>query len=685
MRLSRSLVAITAVVGLLSLMPTGLAPAAAQVAGPQALRDIRTTVQPTEVNAGQPFTVIVDLAVAAGMHIQAAKPLQDYLIGTQLTAEPAEGIAWQEPRYPEPQRQTDPTLGTIAQYSGNVRIEVPGTIAVGAKPGVRPLKLSLTYQACTDKGSCFAPATAAIGTTLTVVSGQAAVGATPNSKATSGTLPPPPAHTGAAPTPAAPQRTTNGIRLPWEPFSGSRLAKLTAAGKTVLVDFTADWCPNCKLNEYLALNTGRTADLVHRNGIVPLLADFTRQDPEIRAWLAKFNSVSVPLTVILPAGRPTEPILLRDTYRQATLLAALAKAGPSVQGQEEQQTGRQGEGETRSNSDAGGQAAGGTQHERFVQDTQWQPLTLDTPIVLPEATGSIGWYLLAGFVGGFILNFMPCVLPVISIKVLSLLGQAGQARRRVLGLGLAFSAGMIALFVVLGLLVTTAGQTWGALFQSTTFLIVMLGVVVAMACSLFGAFTLAVPAAVGDADAAIEGEGYVGSFGKGVLAVLLGTPCSGPLLGSAMAWAAAKSAAGQPHVGMLVFVSMGLGMASPFLVLAAKPEWMRFLPRPGAWMETFKQAMGFLLLLTAVYVLYLLQDRILPAVLFSLGVAFAAWLYGRLVQPGRSPGANWVGRGVVVAVIAAVAWASFFALPDDLSRQSPAAESIRATVLTDSR
>ena len=85
---------------------------------------------------------------------------------------------------------------------------------------------------------------------------------------------------------------------------------------------------------------------------------------------------------------------------------------------------------------------------------------------------------------------------------------------------------------------------------------------------------------------------------------------------------------------------MGLGMAFPFVVLAAKPGWMRYLPRPGAWMKTFKQAMAFLLLLTAVYILFLLQDRVLMAVLFSLGIAFAAWLYGKLVRPGRPAGAT---------------------------------------------
>lgn len=635
----------------------GFSSTAAQPSGaiPQAIRDIRAVANPAKSAPGQEFTVVVDLMVEEGMHIQAAKPLQEFLIGTRLEAEPVEGIDWKQARYPAPHERVDPVFGTLAEYSGNVRIELPGVVQTDAKPGPRPIKLSLRYQACTDQGACYPPKTVPIEAILTIIApstggarispasaaavGGAGPGAAASAPAPTDSLPgalgsgalPTDAGAGSAAAPGGARpaakavETPIGVRLPWEPFSGARLAELTVAGRTVLIDFTADWCPNCKLNELIALNARQTAELVERNGVVPLLADFTREDPQIRDWLGKFRSVSVPLTVIVPGARPTEPILLRDTYRQATLLDALRRAGPSVE--------------------AGEVPAG----ERVA-------LTLETPLTISEAGGSTWWYLLAGLVGGFILNFMPCVLPVISIKVLSLLGQAGESRRRVFGLGLSFAAGMIALFLALGLLVTVAGQTWGALFQSAAFLVVMLGIIVAMACSLFGAFTLSVPGAVGEADAAIESEGYIGSFGKGVLAVLLGTPCSGPFLGSALAWAAAKSAGGQPAVGMLVFLAMGVGMAFPFVVLAARPGWMRYLPRPGAWMETFKEAMGFLLLLTAVYIVYLLQDRVLAAILYSLGIAFAAWLYGKLVRPGRSPGANWVGRGTVAALGALLLW-----------------------------
>lgn len=594
------------------------------LSAPKAITAAQADVSPAKVTPGGSFTITAKLTVGPGLHLQAHKPRQDYLIGTELAAPAVEGISWQEPQYPPAHERAG-----LLEYSGQIDIQLAGKVDSDARPGPHEIPLSLRYQACSDQGTCYSPTTIQIPAVIEILPGQ---GGNAEGRALSDGSKDKiqvPKHrqmeaaAGPVPSKASVQK---GAELAWEPFNSQRLAALTAGGKTVLIDFTADWCPNCKLNEYWALNTKAVGELVRRNGVVPLVADFTREDPTVRAWLSKFGSISVPLTVIVPGSRPTQPIVLRDTYRQGTLLAALEQAGPSVPPGSVRQAG----------------------------------LTLDTPVKIDQPVHSIWGYLLAGLVGGFILNFMPCVLPVISIKILSLVGQAGQSRRRVLGLGLSFAGGMVFLFLVLGGMVALAGQTWGALFQSTTFLLVMLGVLVAMTASLFGAFTMGVPAKVGDVDAAIEGEGYAGSFGKGMLAVLLGTPCSGPFLGSVLAWAAGRAGAGQAYLSMLVFLSMGVGMALPFVVLAAKPGWMRFIPRPGAWMETFKQLMGFLLLLTVVYILSILEAGLVKwAVLFAFGVALASWLYGRLVRPGRSAGANWTGRLIAALIVAAFAWVSF--------------------------
>jgi thiol:disulfide interchange protein len=114
--------------------------------------------------------------------------------------------------------------------------------------------------------------------------------------------------------------------LEWQPFSAERLEAELADGNTVLIDFTADWCPNCKFNEAFALNTEETKLFVEANGITPLKADWTDRSEEIRLMLQKLDSVSVPLTAIFPGDRPTRPILLRDTYRKSTLLEKLNEA-----------------------------------------------------------------------------------------------------------------------------------------------------------------------------------------------------------------------------------------------------------------------------------------------------------------------------------------------------------------------
>jgi suppressor for copper-sensitivity B len=118
----------------------------------------------------------------------------------------------------------------------------------------------------------------------------------------------------------------NKYKLDWQPFSESRLAALMKENKTVLVDFTADWCINCHVNEYIALNTQETQALVKKHSVVTLKADFTEESPEIRRWLLKFKQDGVPLTVIFPAGRDSEPIVLESVYTKGTLLESLKKA-----------------------------------------------------------------------------------------------------------------------------------------------------------------------------------------------------------------------------------------------------------------------------------------------------------------------------------------------------------------------
>lgn len=236
--------------------------------------------------------------------------------------------------------------------------------------------------------------------------------------------------------------------------------------------------------------------------------------------------------------------------------------------------------------------------------------------------------MILGFFGGLILNLMPCVLPVIGLKVLSFLEQAGHSRRQALMLNLWYSLGLVSVFLILASLAAFVGLGWGQLFSFAGFNITLAAVVFAMGLSFLGVWEIPIPGFVGSGKVNdfSRQEGAMGAFLKGVLTTVLATPCSGPFLASALAWSVGQP----PAKTYAVFVSVGVGMASPYLLIGAFPELLRFLPKPGAWMETFKQAMGFVLLGTVAYLLTLLEwVYVVPTVTFLFGLWAACWWIGR--------------------------------------------------------
>ncbi|MBI4581012.1 MAG: thioredoxin family protein [Planctomycetes bacterium] len=261
---------------------------------------------------------------------------------------------------------------------------------------------------------------------------------------------------------------------------------------------------------------------------------------------------------------------------------------------------------------------------------------------------------------GLILNITPCVLPVISIKVLSFVQQASESPGRVCKLGLAFSLGMMVVFNVLAIMATGLGLVWGQHFQSPAFTIAMASVVFAFGLSMFGVFTLAVPQAVGTLAGRAEGEGYAGSVAKVALATVMGTPCLGPFLGPVLVWAA-----GQPaSIVFLAFNTIGIGMALPYVLLTANPRWLRFVPKAGPWLTTFKQAMAFLLMGTVVYLLYILEGQlggpaVIRTLVFATALALACWLVGRFITYNTPPGARLGWYAVALGVAAGVGFISF--------------------------
>ena len=264
---------------------------------------------------------------------------------------------------------------------------------------------------------------------------------------------------------------------------------------------------------------------------------------------------------------------------------------------------------------------------------------------------SFGWILGIAFLGGLILNLMPCVLPVLGLKILSLVEQAGESRRRVLTLNLWYTLGILSIFWVLAILAIFVQWSWGAQFQFVGFTVFMAIFVFAMSLSLLGIWELPIPgfASGRSAVSLTKREGGSGAFCKGMVTTLLATPCSGPFLGTALAWTLSQS----PWAVLSVFTSMGLGMASPYLLIGAFPRWVKFLPKPGVWMETFREVLGFVLLGTVVFLLWTIPDPsvLLPTFLLGGGVWFGCWLIQRATLAGRSTWRSWVALAIITGFL----------------------------------
>ena len=253
------------------------------------------------------------------------------------------------------------------------------------------------------------------------------------------------------------------------------------------------------------------------------------------------------------------------------------------------------------------------------------------------SVGLLGWLLLA-FTGGLILNLMPCVLPVLSLKVFSLLKHSGQSRSQALLHGSAYTIGVIVSFLTLaGILLAfrAFGQQmgWGFQLQSPGFVAVLTVFIFLFALNLMGVFEVGT-SLVGADTAISKRQDTLGSFGMGVLAAVIGAPCIGPYLASVSGIALQANTA----TCLAIFGVVGLGLASPFLLLSIFPKLAAYLPKPGAWMETLKQIMGFLLVATALFLVYVAgtlggTDAIMALLSALLVTALAAWIYGRWSVP----------------------------------------------------
>ncbi len=278
----------------------------------------------------------------------------------------------------------------------------------------------------------------------------------------------------------------------------------------------------------------------------------------------------------------------------------------------------------------------------------------------PAAAGLLATLALA-FAGGLILNLMPCVFPVLGIKILGFVNQAGSDRRKVKLHGIVFAAGVLVSFWVLAgiLAVLRAGGSqlgWGFQLQSPAFVFGLAAAMLAFGLNMSGVFEFGLTA-TGIGSQLQSRSGLAGSFLTGALATVAATPCAAPFLAPALGAALALPAA----QSFAIFTVIALGLSAPYLLLSAFPGAVRILPRPGAWMETFKQAMAFPLYATVAYLVWVLAGQLpeagLLGALFGLVlVAMGVWTYGRWNAPGAAPGRARFGMLACLVLVVLGAW-----------------------------
>jgi|BEDMetMinimDraft_2_1075160.scaffolds.fasta_scaffold00250_7 DsbC/DsbD-like thiol-disulfide interchange protein/cytochrome c biogenesis protein CcdA len=299
----------------------------------------------------------------------------------------------------------------------------------------------------------------------------------------------------------------------------------------------------------------------------------------------------------------------------------------------------------------------------------------------PLAAAALGPSLLSGFLGGLILNLMPCVFPVLALKAFALLRWGGARRHDVLTEAFAYTLGIVFTFTLLGsvmfgLRAAGGAAGWGFQFQSPVFTTAVGWVLFGIGLNLSGVYTLrlSLPGVSGRG-------GWVGAFSTGLLAVLVATPCTAPFMGAAIAAALALP----PLAGLAIFVAMGLGLAAPYLALAFFPRLAALLPRPGRWMETLRQILAFPLYGASVWLAWVVAKEtgangvlVFGAGLVVLG--FAAWSWAEAGRALSKQGRRIAETLTATAALAAAALLS--GMPARALPQAPAAPGVIAGVET---
>jgi len=285
-----------------------------------------------------------------------------------------------------------------------------------------------------------------------------------------------------------------------------------------------------------------------------------------------------------------------------------------------------------------------------------------------EPSFSVWFALTLAFISGLALNIMPCVWPVLPLIIMRIVDQAKEGKRQSVMMGLVFCIGILLFFACLAggniILQSFYDKTlsWGDHLRNPVIVTALALLMIVMALFMFGIFTITVPASI--ASKSGTGKGYLGSVGMGFLAAVLSTPCSFGILTVAFVWAQGQSL----FLGTLTIMVIGLGMATPYVILTSIPGWLKRLPRGGRWMEIFKQALGFLLLIIAVKLIKAVPegDKI-NLLYFAIVLSFCIWMWAVWVPFGTKLSRKLLVRGIAVLLAVVAFW--FFFKPELVSWQ----------------
>ncbi|MDG2526131.1 protein-disulfide reductase DsbD [Stenotrophomonas sp. HITSZ_GD] len=493
---------------------------------------------------------------------------------------------------PDGHKKHDEFFGNVETYRGQLRAVLAGE----ADPGAREVALEVRYQGCADAGVCYPPQKRRIEVALPDEAAPAV--------AKTGGLPRPAGLPGAGPgLPGLPGSGLDALPLPAE--QAFAFEAIVGDGNTLLLRFTP--APGYYLyRDRTSLALEGSKDIA--TGVPRWPPGRSHHDEHFGDVVVYFDQAEVSLPLLrrqtAPAditlvatfqGCQTDGICYPPMTRRVKLSLPAGKLTPPEQASAAPLPIQPLPGNARP-----APAARAPAYPDASADN-------DNRSVPPPQRQNLLWVLIAALAGGLVLNLMPCVLPILSLKVLGL-AHSGESRARARSHALWYSLGVLVSFSAIGALVIglrAAGQAagWGFQLQQPWFVAMLAYLMFAIGLSLSGLFTLGGAGGLGQSLASRNGP--VGDFFTGVLACVVASPCIAPFMGTALAYAFAAPAL----PAMLVFVVLGLGLALPFLLIGFVPSLARRLPTPGPWMETLKQVLAFPMYLTAIWLLWVLGKQ----------------------------------------------------------------------------